>query len=177
MNKPPALRRGSAIGACLIVLGTLPGCATIIEGPVDTIEVRTAPIGASCTLQRGSEDLGAIASTPGSINVHRTDRDITVFCSKPGWQPVAYTVQAKFTGAIFSDILLLPAGGPIGVAAGAITDASTGASHAYGQQKIILMQPLPRGQTNSGYAPFTPAASARPVPAATPSTGPALAMR
>ena len=156
------------------------GCATLFEGPSQDLTIRTAPVGASCRLDRDGELLGVIPSTPGSVSIHRTPSDISVLCTKPGWQPTRQSVESKFNGTTISNILLLPAAGIVGVTAGAISDASTGANHSYDSPPYILMQPL---VPSDGYlspipqSPFSDRVLPISPPSANPSNPPALALR
>ena len=167
-------------GLSLLAIATLPGCATVFEGPQQYLAIRTAPVGASCSVERDGELLGVISSTPGSVLVHRSPQDITVLCRKPGWQQTAQTVESKFNGTTISSILLLPAAGIIGVSAGAITDASTGANHSYDPPPYLLLQPAIGGEGDASLPQQAPASDTKPhtsAPAANQSTEPTLALR
>ncbi len=70
------------IGLMLATL-LLPGCASIVSGSTDEIEVATNPPGADCILYRDGANVGRINPTPGKLTVARSYSDITVNCTKP----------------------------------------------------------------------------------------------
>ncbi len=107
--------------ALLLVMS---GCSTIIEGRSQTIMVNTNPPGASCSLIRKGESLARIESTPGSAYVEKTKYDITVICSKQGYEDASYLNHSGVAGATVGNIL---AGGLIGWA----VDSASGADNKY----------------------------------------------
>jgi hypothetical protein len=110
----------AAIAALGIVLS---GCATIVDGSTQSVSVTTSPTeGAACTLTN-SEGTWFLTS-PGSVQVHKTKNDLTVTCTKDGFQPGSQVAVSKFGGATFGNIV---AGGGIG----AIVDAASGANYYY----------------------------------------------
>ncbi len=108
----------------LLPLLVLPACATLVNGSSQNVTVSTTPPGASCTLDRIGARLGAITPTPGSVRVDKSKNDLTVTCSKEGFQTATVTHSPHFSGATFGNII---AGGVIGV----VVDASTGANYTY----------------------------------------------
>ncbi|WP_158745104.1 hypothetical protein [Acidisphaera sp. L21] len=138
----------------ILSLLLLSGCAAILEGTVQTITVRTAPIGASCTATRRGDVIAQIASTPAQIQFHRDGGDITVTCQKPGWDPTVSVFEANFNGVTFGNLII---GGEVGL----IVDAASGANWAYDQDRTILMNPPTRtvAAVQSGFvAPQRPMA-------------------
>ena len=83
----------------------------------------TNPAGATCTVQRGGTVLGVVL-TPGSLVVAPSERDLTVTCTKPGWQPAAGTVKAIYKGVGFGQLLT-------GGAAAVLEDAAEGTDFHY----------------------------------------------
>lgn len=135
----------------------LAGCATVMEGTGQSIEVSTAPPGAMCSIAREGGTLGEIASTPGSIRIDKSRNDITVTCSKTGYRTAEITRSPRFQGTTFGNIIL-------GGVAGAVVDASTGADYEYpGQIDIAL---APAGPSIAAIPYATPLA--RPAPTAGP---------
>ena len=118
--------RGAAIAAMGIALS---GCATIVDGSSQSVSVSTSPVqGAACTLTN-SEGTWYLTS-PGSVQVHKTKNDLTVTCTKDGYQPGSQVAVSKFGGATFGNIV---AGGGIG----AIVDAASGANYYYDSPVIV----------------------------------------
>lgn len=146
---------------CLVGLILLPGCATLVDGTTQDIAIRTAPMGAVCTLQRGMEDLGTIASTPGHLLVERGKQDLTVICRKPGWETAVIGIKSGFTGVTVGNLV-------IGGLPGVIVDAASGSDYLYGDtDKIILMTPQvsSRAPEATSLAPTTPTKPASVSPA------------
>ncbi len=130
----------------LLAVGLLPGCASIIDGDNQYVTVRTAPVGAACTVQRGGEELGQIASTPGTMLVQRSKDDLIVVCRKPGWEPALVRIEARFTLVTVGNVIF-------GGVPGAVVDALTGANFRYDDGRpIILMTPQAPGRQAPGSA-------------------------
>ena len=112
------------------------GCATIVDGSSQSVSVTTTPAqGAACTLTN-SEGSWFLTS-PGSVQVHKTKNDLTVTCTKDGYQPGSQVAVSKFGGATFGNIV---AGGGIG----AIVDAASGANYYYDSPITVpLGEPKP----------------------------------
>lgn len=105
----------------------LTGCATVIEGTGQSVAVATNPPGANCTVSRQGTLLGSVESTPGSVRVDKSKNDLTVSCTKSGYQATTVSYSPSFNGTTFGNIIL---GGGIG----AVVDASTGANYDYPTQ-------------------------------------------
>ena len=105
-------------------LSVLAGCASIIDGSSQDIEINTTPQGASCTLTRAGETLGSVAETPGTIKVEKTKDDITVTCKKNGYAASVYVDKSGSDGTTLGNIIL---GGGIGWA----VDSARGADNKY----------------------------------------------
>ncbi len=134
--------------AAVAALGmSLSACATIVDGSTQSVSVSTSPVqGAACTLTN-SEGTWML-TTPGSVQVHKTKNDLTVTCTKNGFQSGSQVAVAKFGGATFGNIVL---GGGVGT----IVDAASGANYYYDSPLTI-----PLGEPN-GAAP-APAAQTKP---------------
>src|SRR6185503_14258047 len=109
------------VGVAALALG---GCATIVEGTSQTVAIATQPPGASCTVSRQGAQISAVLSTPGSVKIDKSKNDITVTCSKEGFETTSVNYASSFNGATFGNIIL-------GGAVGAVVDASTGANYNY----------------------------------------------
>ena len=120
--------------AALALIALLPACATIVEGTSDNVTLSTNPAGATCTIDRNGERVGAVATTPGSVRVGKSRHDLTVACTREGYQPATTTASSSFTGTTFGNIL---AGGLVGVA----VDAASGANNRYPSEvKVDLVE-------------------------------------
>lgn len=110
--------------ALLIPLAFLSACATIVNGTSQTVTVSTAPPGATCTVDRMGARIGAVPQTPGSLRVDKSKHDLSVTCSKFGFQTAAVTRSSSFGAMTFGNLI---AGGAVGF----VVDAASGASFEY----------------------------------------------
>lgn len=113
--------------AFLLPITLLSACATIVNGSSQTVTVSTTPPGATCTVDRVGARIGAVAQTPGSVRLDKSKNDLSVTCSKPGFQTATVSKAPSFGGATFANILLGVVGGPVAV----MVDAASGANYEY----------------------------------------------
>ena len=102
----------------------LSACATIVNGTSQTVTISTAPPGATCTVDRMGARIGAVPQTPGSLRLDKSKNDLSVTCSKSGFQTANVTRAPSFGVATLGNII---AGGVIGL----VVDAASGASYDY----------------------------------------------
>ncbi len=112
------------------------GCASITGSPNQNVSVQArehtgvAVVGASCEL---SNDVGKwFITTPGSVGIHRSNKDLQVSCKKDGLEPGRAAVVSDTKGSMFGNILF---GGGIG----AIVDHNNGSAYEYPTVIDILM--------------------------------------
>ena len=110
------------------------GCSTIIEGRSQQLTVNTNPPNASCKLLRQNISVGTINPTPGSAYIEKTKHDITVECTKEGYQKATFINHSGTAGATFGNIV---AGGLIGWG----VDSATGADNKYETPMNITLVP------------------------------------
>ncbi|WP_158745102.1 hypothetical protein [Acidisphaera sp. L21] len=120
----------------LFALLLLPGCATSLDGFTQTVTIRTAPVGASCTVTHKGAEIARIASTPGTIRLHPDFHDLTVACQKPGWEPTVQVLAASFTGVADADLVIFPQA--------MLVDVGNGSAWRYDEDRMILMTPPTR---------------------------------
>jgi hypothetical protein len=138
--KLPAVAAVAALGVALS------GCATIIEGTTQPVSVSTTPEeGAACTLTN-SEGTWYLTS-PGSTTVHKTKNDMTIDCTKSGFEPGHVVAISHFGGTTAGNILL---GGIVGLG----VDAASGANYHYDNPITV---PLGAPTTATPAAPSAPA--------------------
>ncbi len=119
----------------VVALSLLSGaCSSIIEGTTQEIAVNTNPSGASCQLKRAGGVIGTVDNTPSSITVKKTKDDITIACSKAGYQEATFINHSGAAGATFGNIIL---GGGIGWA----IDSASGADNKYDSPVNITLVP------------------------------------
>lgn len=116
------------------LLLALSGCASVIKGTSQSINVVTPPTtGATCTLSSGQGNWQL--TSPGSVTVEKSKDDIQVRCTKPGWQDATGIIPSNFEGWTVGNILL---GGVIGLG----VDAATGAINEYPNAFQVPMTPV-----------------------------------
>jgi hypothetical protein len=135
----------------LLCLPLLAGCATIMEGTGQSMSISTNPAGALCNVDRTGTHLGTIVTTPGSLRVDKGKADITVSCSKEGYQAASVEQSPKFVATTFGNILL---GGLVGV----VVDAASGANFDYPAEVRLELAPLDSPPGANSAVPATPAA-------------------
>lgn len=112
----------------------LTGCASIVNGTHQEVQVVTPPvIGASCLLSN-SKGQWTLPSTPGLVKVHRAYGDLAVSCHKGGYAPANQTVKSKTKAMAFGNLVF---GGAIG---GGV-DAGDGAAYDYPETITLPMHP------------------------------------
>ena len=123
--------------AALVAVGSLglSGCATIMHGANQTLQLDSEPHGAAVKLSSG-----ATCVTPCKIDLPRR-HDLRADFTREGFRPAYVLVQSKMSGATFGNIL---AGGIIG----GLVDGANGASNKLSPNPInVRLTPL--GQTTA----------------------------
>ena len=110
----------------------LSGCSSIIEGTSQEIVVNTTPEGASCSLMREGVSIGKIDPTPGAATIKKTKHDMTIICTKKGYEEASYFNKSDVAGATVGNIIL---GGGIGWA----IDSASGADNKYTSPVNIVL--------------------------------------
>ena len=129
----------------LVLLLPLAGCATILTGTSEKINIATIPAGAKCVLSRQSQTIAIVDPTPGPATVQRDMHDILVTCDKPGYQTVTQYLHSGVEGATFGNVLLI--GGLVGMA----VDGATGADDQYpGKASLTMIAASPAAIAGSG---------------------------
>lgn len=141
-----------SMGAAVAVSFTaicLSGCASIVSGTSQEIKVVTNPPGANCQFIREGAVIASVNNTPGGVTIKKTKHDITLKCTKDGYQEATYLNHSGADGATFGNIIL---GGGIGWA----IDSASGSDNKYtGEVNVTL---VPAGAAAAAAAPPPPAA-------------------
>ncbi len=151
---PGRLMPTSRFGFVALLL--LPGCATIVDGTTQTLTVRTAPVGATCSILRGADVVGMVPATPGTIQLHRERPDLTVVCDKPGWDRSVTVIPSKFTAVTVGNLFF---GGLVGV----VVDEASRANYRYDQDDVIQLTPRAVPGPVGPNASAAPAGEVRPA--------------
>jgi hypothetical protein len=127
----------------IVTLGlSLGGCATVFEGTSQEITVVTNPPGATWIFDRQGYEVGRVASTPGTANIRKSKYDITVKCTKPGYQEATYLNHSGTTATIAANVaadLILTAG------LSSIVDSADGADNKYDSAVNLSLTPVGYG--------------------------------
>jgi len=148
----------------LFCLLPLAGCATVMEGSGQSVSVSTNPAGALCNVDRVGTHLGTVSSTPGSLHIDKSKNDISVSCTKDGFQPASISQSPKFVGTTFGNVLI---GGLIGV----VVDAASGANFEYPAEVRLDLAPISPPAAPVAEVPITPTTVSLPASSEAPSMG------
>lgn len=100
------------------------GCASIVNGQHQPISVRTTPVqGAMCAL-KNDKGTWYVRSTPGSVVVHRSYKELNVACEKKGYQMATKKVKSVTKPMAFGNVVF---GGVIGAG----VDMANGSAYDY----------------------------------------------
>jgi hypothetical protein len=124
----------TAVIAAAFAASSLSACSSVIEGTSQEILVNTNPPGANCEFVREGNVIARVTQTPGGATIKKTKHDITLKCSKQGYQEATYLNHSGAAGATFGNIVL---GGGIGWA----IDSASGADNKYDGVVNITMVP------------------------------------
>lgn len=148
--------RVAGIGLVLLVT-SLGGCSSILDGFNQEVVVNTVPSGASCVLSRQGVTLGHMDKTPGALTVRKSKHDITIVCDKDGYQQASVINKSGVAGATFGNIIL-------GGAVGWVVDSSTGADNKYDSPVTVTMTPEAPPPVAATGATVTPVIESKPAP-------------
>lgn len=131
------MKMNIVVAVCAAGFG-MSGCATVFEGTSQEISVVTNPPGATCEFDRQGMQVGTIANTPGTANIRKSKYDLSIHCTKPGYQEGQYLNHSGTTATIAANVaadLLLTAG------LSSIVDSADGADNKY--DSVVNMTLLP----------------------------------
>ena len=102
----------------LVLLGPLValaggGCATVVNGTRQKIEVISEPPGATASA------LGQQVTTPGTLLLPRKAKTLEIKVEKEGYEPRTIALRRVTSGLVYLDFIAIPAGIVGGAAAGA----------------------------------------------------------
>jgi hypothetical protein len=120
---------GAATAAALVAVG-LSGCGTITQGTTQDIAITTSPPGGHCELDRRGEHVVSLYSTPSSVIVDKSTKDIVLTCAKPGYQTASLNLESDPSLGLFGNAII---GGLIGVG----IDYATGAANKYPNSAFV----------------------------------------
>ena len=112
----------------------LSGCASIVSGTSQQITINTNPPGASCQYIRDGNVIGRVDQTPGTATIRKTKDDITVKCSKDGYQEASYFNHSGVEPMTYGNAVI---GGVVGWG----IDSAVGADNRYDDFVNVSMVP------------------------------------
>ena len=128
----------SQLAILATLLAFLPGCATVMSGTTQRVNVKAIDsdthkllANAHCTLTDGDGQVHAINANPGSTVVTRGKGAISVTCEQKGWRESETAVGQSFNAWTVVNVLFWP---------GALVDAATGAIQKYPSHITVLMK-------------------------------------
>jgi hypothetical protein len=117
----------SLVCAVVLVVATLPGCGAIFGGTRQSVQVTSAPDGATITTQPPTADY----TTPTSLSLERKN-NYTLTFTKEGYKPATAEIRKSLRGGIVVlDVLFT---GLLGV----VVDAATGAWHKLSPEEVTV---------------------------------------
>ena len=115
------------LSTVLVVI--LCGCSTLTQGVNQDVALVTPGVeGAACTVKAHDGRQLAATTTPGSVRLSKSRRDVQAVCEKPGYLTGTTTVPASLAGRS-----LIQA--PVGY----VVDGVSGAMWTYPSQVVIRM--------------------------------------
>lgn len=143
-----------------VIVALLPcaACVSVFEGTSQDISVATNPADASCDFQREGLSIGTV-KTPGKLTVRKSKNDITIKCSKPGYQEAAYLNHSGASATIAANIvvdLILTAG------ISSIVDSANGADNKYDGVVNLTLAPLTSSASSENAQSVMPGGEAQP---------------
>jgi hypothetical protein len=124
----------------LILLATLAGCSSIMNGGKQSVTVITDPQGAECNLTDSKGRVWYVENTPGTVLVRKGNSPISVICKKEGYESGVGEIKDGVTLETAGNIFFPP---------GFIIDGLTGSAHQYDSTVTIDMTPLNKKTGNA----------------------------
>jgi len=118
-----------------------PGCAAIIEGSDQDIQVATDPEAAECSVMRNGVAIAVIPRTPGSVNIEKTKDDIQIVCRREGYRPTSCLNSSDYAGVGAANALL----GVLTMGVGFAIDSASGADNKY--ESSVAIRLIPQDQS------------------------------
>jgi hypothetical protein len=136
------LLKGVRLSACapLLFLGA---CASIAQGTMQEVEVRSKPDGAQCQISQQGAQVASVSTTPGIATVSREGNDLQITCKKEAYNDAEATssYHAMSPAFWYNFYWLLPIiTFPVTIV-GVIVDLSTGAYHYYDSPIELTLTP------------------------------------
>lgn len=119
------------VAATGVIALTAAGCATIVEGTSQKINLVVTPESAQCTGWRKGAQVGSYDSVTHMLQVTKSRNDLEIKCVATGYKPKDFRLVSGATGWSVSGALLLDAG---------IVDYATGALNKYDDTVTVVLE-------------------------------------
>lgn len=77
-----------------VLMGMLGGCAGVVSGYMQTVDLQSDPSGALCEVARSGEIIANV-TTPVVLTLKRSDASLSITCKKIGYQNAITIVDAE----------------------------------------------------------------------------------
>jgi hypothetical protein len=146
----------------------LGGCATVLTGTRQDIQVDSQPAGAVCTFTRAGERLGSV-TTPGSLNIQRNAAPVTVVCTRDDYEEARAVLNVRnevtTTGSAIIGGLI------VGGFVATHIDRGSGAANRYDTSLRVELAPMSAADKAAAAARVAaPTGAARTASSAAPSS-------
>lgn len=98
------------------------GCASIVEGTDQTLNMNVLPKSAACTISQKGDVIATLSNGGGQVEVPKSKDDLDIDCTAPGYERQAMSVESSASGWGVVGCFLIDL---------CITDYSTGALNKY----------------------------------------------
>lgn len=139
--------------AFLCMGAALVGCASIVEGTDQTVNMQISPDTAVCKLSQKGSVIATIDKGGGQVQVPKSRDDIAVDCAAPGYERQAMNIESSASGWGVVGCFLIDL---------CITDYSTGALNKYPKAISIKLRQIASAQPTT--PPLPPTSAAPPPP-------------
>jgi len=122
-----AARRRACAFLAAAALALCGGCATIVQGVSQDVQVATDPAGAACELRdKDGKVLDEVALTPGYVRVRKGLESYVVACRKEGFLDATSTLESGIEGDQAAGMTWGALSGLQGTAGSTVTSAALG---------------------------------------------------
>ncbi len=136
----------------LLTAALLSGCATIVEGTDQKINVQLSPDTATCQISQKGSLIATVSNGGDQVSIPKSRKDLLFSCSADGYQKQNLTIESSASGWGVLGCFLIDL---------CITDYSTGALNKYPKSLKIALQRI--GQNvEPGQKQAAPASVAAP---------------
>ncbi|HEX9646165.1 MAG TPA: hypothetical protein VGB88_01615 [Alphaproteobacteria bacterium] len=132
-------RQTNVLAVALVILAApfLHACATVVKGSTQPFTVATDPGRAKCEISRDGAMVGAVSSTPGTIQISKSANGLEIACTRDGYLDTRQTVASGTSGWAAGNILFGLLGGGVGL----VVDAASGSMSEYPETVRFALYP------------------------------------